>query len=168
MGIKELSRLQAAGGRLDARLRSALPDDGLVRDGGLVLEHGVRVPDLRRGVVGNSGEPGHQWAGCEMGREVLIGQSVHGLHSCDRAAAVGRHGRPCVATDVFQAGHRLCGRGRAGVHASLALSRLSPVRARIESLLLGIAGAVERVVIGRRRFHVGLFIGMLGGGTFFI
>lgn len=122
VGIEELGWLEAAGSRLDAGLRSTLPNDRLVRDRGLMLKHGVCVPNLRRGMVSNSGEAGHQRARGKMGRKMLVGESVHRLHGSHCAAAVGGHGGPCVAADVFQAGHGLCGWGRAGVHTGLALS----------------------------------------------
>lgn len=121
MRIQELGWLKAAGSRLDARLRSALPNNRLVRDRRLMLKHGMRVPDLRRGVIRDSGEARHQRAGGKMRRKMLVGESVHRLHGSHCAAAVGGHSRPRVAADVFQAGHGLCGRGRAGVHTGLAL-----------------------------------------------
>lgn len=161
--IEELGGLQATRG-LQASLRPTLPDHRLVGHGGLVLEHSV--PELRGAVVGHAGQPGDQGPRGEVGREVLIGEPVHGLHRGDRAAAVGRHAGPRVAADVLQAGHRLAGR-RAGVHAGLPLRGLCPVGGA-QALLLGVARAVERVLLAGRCLHVGLLVGMVRGGTFFI
>lgn len=73
VGIEELCGLEAAGGGLDARLGSTLPDDGLVRNRGLVLEHAVGVSYLGGGMVGHAAEPGHQRPRGEVGREMLVG-----------------------------------------------------------------------------------------------
>lgn len=164
MRVQELRRLKAAG-RLQASLRPALPDHRLVGHGGLLLEHSLS--ELWGAVVGNASQPGDQGPRGEVSREVLVGQPVHGLHGGDRAAAVRRHGGPRVAADVLQAGHRLAGRGGAGIHAGLPLGRLCPVGGT-QALLLGVAGAIERVLLTGRRLHVGLLIGVVGGGTFFI
>lgn len=69
--IQEFRRLQAAGRGLDARLRSTLPHDGLVR--ALVLEHAVGVGDLGRRVVGHAAQAGHERPRGEVGREMLVG-----------------------------------------------------------------------------------------------
>lgn len=69
--IQEFRRLEAAGRGLDARLRSTLPHDGLVR--ALVLEHAVGVGDLGRRVVGHAAQAGHERPRGEVGREMLVG-----------------------------------------------------------------------------------------------
>lgn len=102
-----------------------------------------------------------------MSREVLVGETVHGLHGGDCTAAIGRHAGPCVTADVLQARHRLAGWSGAGIHAGLPLGRLCPVRGT-QALLLGVAGAVEGVLLAGGSLHVRLLIGVLGAGTFFI